>query len=150
MTIEEALNEIEKQISEKHANSKDKLYQKFVAILSLLKEREFSAEQKQALEKKLDELKLSALAHKDLKELKQNLASLLKFLKEELSLLSKGHYTSMGLGLGATFGLLFSIVFLSSLERSLGIALGISFGMVIGLSIGKRLDAQAEAAGMVL
>jgi uncharacterized membrane protein YccC len=150
MTIQEALNVVEKQISEKHENSKDKLYQKFVAILSQLKEREFSADQKQALEKKLDELKLSAIEQKDKKQLKQNLTSLLKFLKEELSLLSKGHYTSMGIGLGSTFGLLFGIVFLSSLERSLGIALGLSLGMIIGLSIGRRLDAQAEAAGTVI
>lgn len=67
-------------------------------------------------------------------------------MKDELSLISEGYYTAIGMSLGMSFGVAIG----ASFGESTGIALGISLGMLIGLAIGRNKDAEAEKQGRVL
>lgn len=95
-------------------------------------------------------LSLQSQAENSKKHFRKALNNFEKFLKDRFSLISKDHYTRLGIGLGTAFGILFGVVVLTSFERSLGISLGLAFGMLIGLSIGRSMDVKAKREGRVL
>lgn len=148
MTLQEAYDFFEGLKSETTKKSDIKIYVKFLHILSELKSREFSSEEIQSIEAELDSL--NSNSENRIKYLKKALRKFEKYLKDSFSLIPKGYYTNLGIGLGSSFGLLFGVVFLSSLERSLGIASGLSIGMLIGLVIGRYMDTRAVSEGRVL
>lgn len=148
MKLQEARNIFEKLRNQTSKKSEIKIFDKFIHILSELNARELSNEELQSIETQLTGLSLTA--EKDIKFYKKALVDFEKFLKENLSLTSKGYYTNIGMGLGMSFGVLFGIVFLSGFERSLGISLGICLGMFVGLLIGRNMDAKAVAEGKVI
>jgi len=71
-------------------------------------------------------------------------------LNTTFSLITKGHYTNLGITFGASIGLVFGVIFLQDLERSLGISLGISAGTLIGIIIAGYLESQAKTAGKLI
>ncbi|WP_339737017.1 hypothetical protein [uncultured Sunxiuqinia sp.] len=151
MTLQEAYNFFERlRIIETTKNSEIRIYEKFLHILSELKNRDFSKVEIQSIEAELDRLNLESNPENRKKHFGKALSKFENFLKNTFSLISTGHYTKLGIGLGSSFGILLGIVFLSSIERSLGIALGMCIGMLIGLIIGRNMDSQAEAAGRML
>lgn len=150
MTLQEAYNFFESLKIESTKKSETRVYEKFLHVLSELKNRDFSKDEIQSIEAELDRLKLASNPGNRKKYFGKALNKFGKFLKNTFSLISKRYYTSIGIGLGSSFGILFGIVILSDLERSLGIALGLSFGMLIGLIIGRNMDSQAKAAGRML
>lgn len=150
MTLQEAYNLFESLITETTGKNEIGLYEDFLRILTELKDRKFSKDEIQSIEAELDRLNLGSNPENRKKHYKKVRIKFEKYLKDTFSLISKGHYTKLGIGLGSTFGILFGIVFLSNVERSLGIALGLSFGMFIGLIIGRIMDSQAKAAGRML
>lgn len=150
MTIQEAYNFVERLRNDSGNKSEIKMYKKFLHILTELKSKEFSKDETQSLETELDGLDLVSRSGNRKKYVKRALSKFENYLKDTFSLISKGYYTNMGIGLGATFGLLFGIVVLSGFERSLGMSLGLSFGMLIGLVIGRSMDAKAISEGRVL
>ncbi|MGD9899813.1 MAG: hypothetical protein AB7T22_11880, partial [Calditrichaceae bacterium] len=149
MTLQEAYNFFENLKIETTNKSEIKVYEKFSHVLSELKSREFSKDEIQSIEAKLDSLNLESNPEKGKKFFKKVLIDFEKYLKDTFSLTSKGYYTSIGIGLGSSFGILLGIVFLSSLERSLGISLGIIIGMITGLIIGQSMDAKAKGESRV-
>ena len=150
MTLQQAANFFESLKTETTKKSEIKVYEKFIHILTELKNREFSKDEIQSLEAELETFNLKSNRENKIKFLKKALSKFEKFLKDNFSLTSKGYYTKLGTGLGSSFGILFGVVFLSGFERSLGIALGLSIGMIIGLIIGKSMDAKAISEDKVL
>ncbi|WP_341224532.1 hypothetical protein [uncultured Arcticibacterium sp.] len=148
MTLKEAKSFFENLRNESSKKSEIKIYNKFIHILTELNNRELSEEEIQSVESKLTSLDLTN--EKSIKFLKKALKDFENFLKENLSLISKGYYTGISMGLGMSFGVLFGIVFLSGLERSMGISLGICLGMFVGLLIGRNMDAKAQEEGNVI
>lgn len=150
MTLIEAINFFENLKIETTKKYEIKVYEKFIHILSELKNREFSNSEIQSLEAELDGLNLKSNPENKKKYFKKALTKFEKYLKNTFSLTSEGYYTNLYSGLGLSFGLLFGVAILSNLERSLGISLGLIGGMIVGSIMGRKKDAEAKAAGKTL
>ena len=150
MTLQEAYNFFENLKTESTKKHEIKVYEKFLHILNRLKIREFSIDETQSLETELDSLNLASKPENKKKYFKKALTKFEKYLKDKLSLTSKGYYTRLYGGLGLSFGLLFGVVFLLSWERSMGISLGLIFGMLIGSIIGRSIDVKAISENRIL
>lgn len=150
MTLMDASNFFESLSTETTNKAEIKVYEKFINILTKLKNREFSKTEIQSIETELDSLNLKAYSNNRKKYINKSFSKFEVYLKDKFSLIQKGYYVNRGIGLGLTFGIIFGIIFLSSFERSLGIALGMSIGMVIGLVIGSSMESQAKSAGKIL
>ena len=150
MTLQEAYNFFESLKNETTRKSEIIVYGKFVHVLSKLKTRKFTKDEIQSIETELENFDLKSKPENNIKFFKKALSKFEKFLKDTLSLTSKGYYTKLGIGLGSSFGILFGVVVLSGFERSLGISLGVILGMLVGLTIGRSLDAKTRSEGRVL
>lgn len=147
MNIIETIKLFEKLITETENKYEIKIYKNFNGILSDLKNRELKEKQIQSIEKELDILKLKANPEKRKRYFKRKLTTFKVYLKKELSLISKGYYTAIGMSLGMCFGVaLGSSVF----GLSSGTSSGLAIGMLIGIVIGRKLDTKAEKEGRVL
>lgn len=150
MTIKNAINLFNRLISETNKKSEIKVYKDFITILTNLENRSFSNSEVQSIESELDTLALDSTATNKKKYFKKALLLFKKYLKETFSLITKGHYITLGITFGSAVGLLFGIVFLSNLERSLGISMGISAGTLFGIIIASYLESQAKASGNLI
>ena len=150
MTLKEAYNFFESLKTETTKKYEIKVYEKFLHILTELKNRAFSKDEIHSIETELDRLNLKSNPENRKKYFKKAHSKFEKYLKETFSLTTKEYYQKLYGGLGLLFGLLFGVAILSNLERSLGISLGMIGGMVVGSLIGRHMDAQAEAAGNML
>lgn len=147
MKINEASDLLKSLIKETTKKSDIKVYQSFLGILTALKNRELTQEDIRSIEEELDILKLKEYPENKKKYLRRKLNEFKKFLKTEFSLISEGHYTSIGIGIGMTMGIAIGT---SIFGAESGVALGISLGMVFGLAIGRNMDNQAEKENRVL
>jgi len=150
MTLQEAYNFFENLSTETTKKYEIKVYEKFLHILSKLKNREFSKDEIQSIETEFDRLNLESNPGNRKKYFKKALSTFEKFLKDTFSLTTKRYYTELGISLGASFGILFGVVFLSSWERSMGISLGLIIGSGIGGAIGRSMDAKAKSEGRMI
>jgi len=146
MTIINALNFFESLLNKTNKKSETKVYKDFITILSALKDRELTEQQFQSIEDKLETLDLRSNPKYRKRYFNKKLNEFKRYLKDELSLISEGYYTAIGIGIGMSLGIAIG----ASFAESTGIALGISFGMIIGLVIGRNKDAEAEKQGRVL
>ena len=150
MTINKATEIIERLLFETSNKREIKVYKKFIQLLNGLKNKTFSEDEIQSIEKKLDQLNLESNPKNRKKYFKKTLNEFEEYLKATFSLIVKGHYATLYSGLGISFGILFGVVFLSSFEQSLGITFGMIIGMVIGSLIGRSMDTKAETEGKTL
>jgi hypothetical protein len=130
-------------ITESDNKSEIKIYEKFILILDDLNSRNLSEEQLKSIEEKLDSLNLNQDSENRKKDFKQKLNLFVGYLKEKLSLISKGYYTSIGMSLGMSFGVALGAAFVN-------ISYGLIFGMLIGMVIGIVKDSKAKKEGRVL
>ena len=151
MTLYEATNLIENLAKQSINKTEIKVYKRFIYILNALNSRDFSKEEKQSIEEKLDSLKLESNPENKKTYFRKALRSFEKYLKDTFSLVPKGHYIGLGTGLGLSFGVVFGIVFLPNMERSMAVSLGIIAGMIVGhVIIGRYLENKATKEGRVL
>lgn len=150
MTLQEAHNFIQNLKTETTNKSESKVYEKFLYILSALKNRTFSNDEIHSIETELDRLNLESNPAKRKKHLKVALTKFEKYLKDKLSLTPEGYYTNLSISLGILFGTVIGVLIGERFEKSLGLSLGISIGMLIGVVIGRHMDSQAKVAGNVL
>ena len=143
MKINTASDFFKNLITETGDKSEIRVYEKFITILSDLKNRDLTQEQMKSIEEELDSLNFNANSNNRKKHFKQKLNQFIKYLKEKLSLISKGYYTAIGMSLGMSFGVAFG----AALEN---VSNGLIFGMLIGLIIGARMDSKAKKEGKVL
>jgi hypothetical protein len=147
MTINEAIEFLEKLINETHNKYEKKVYNEFYYILSDLKNKELTSEQFSILEEELGKLELQTDTPNRKKHVKQKLEIFEKFLKVKFNIITQGYYTAIGMVLGITFGIAFGTAILKS---GSGPGIGLSVGMVIGLVIGKIMDDKAKKENRVL
>ncbi|CAM4101693.1 MULTISPECIES: hypothetical protein [Flavobacterium] len=150
MKIQEAQDFFESLKIKTNNTTEIKVYENFLYILKKLKTREFTKDEIKDIEKELENLNLKSNPLNRKKYFKKAQIKFENYLKDKFSLITKNHYTKIGVGLGSSFGILFGIIFLSSLERSMGIAIGLSIGMLIGIIIGINMDTKALKAGKTI
>ncbi|RAI92173.1 hypothetical protein [Algoriphagus yeomjeoni] len=150
MKIQEAYDIVERLKNKSSSKSQIKIYTSFLQILEKLKGRDFSTEEIQAIETKLDNLTLTSPHADNKKHFGKIIKDFKEYLKENHSLISAGYYSSLGVSMGGAFGVVLGVLFGERFERSSGIALGVSIGMLIGLFIGRHMDSVAVAEGKVL
>jgi len=150
MTLQDAYNFFESLKIETTKKSEIRIYEKFLHILSELKNRDFTTDEIQSIETELDSLNLESNPENRKKYFGKALHKLNEYLKSTFSLIPGGYYVTYGIALGVAFGPVLGVLFMPFFERSLGISAGVCIGMIIGLLAGQYLDSQAKAAGNVL
>jgi len=150
MTLQEANNFFEILKTETTIKSEIKVYEKFLHILTELKNREFSKDEIQSIETEIESLNLKSNPDNRKKFFKKALSKFENYLKDTFSLTSEGYYTNLSVSLGMLFGVVAGVLIGERFEKSMGIAFGICMGLFIGAFIGRRKDAQAKAAGNML
>jgi len=150
MTLQEAYSLFESLKKETTKKSEIKIYEKFLHILSELKNREFSIDEIQSIESELDSLNFEPNRSNNKRDLNKRLKAFKEYLKNKHSLITVGYYTNVGVSMGAAFGIVAGVVFGERFEKSLGLALGISIGMLIGAIIGRSMDAKAKSEGRMI
>ncbi|MFD0992167.1 hypothetical protein [Tenacibaculum geojense] len=121
--------------------SEIKVFDKYIGILSDLKNRDLTQKQIESIELKLEILNLKTESEDRKKYLTKKLSEFEKFLKDNLALISDGHYTGYGMVFGMLIGVLTQLYF--GIYSMLG-------GMVIGMIIGAIMDSEAKKQGRVL
>ncbi len=150
MSISKTVNYLRNLITGTQKKADIRLYEKYIALLSDLENKDLSEEQLSSIEETLNELKLDADTENRKKYLQKQFEKFSGYLKKEFSFITEGYYTTMGVAFGLLFGTAFGTIFGSLFERSLGISLGASFGLIIGVVVGKYLDTEAEKQNRVL
>jgi hypothetical protein len=141
MKIKETLNFFLNLKNDSVEKSEIKVYDKYIEILSDLKNRDLTQNQIQSIESELEVLNLNIESDNRKKHFTKKLTEFEKFLKDKLSLIPEGHYMSYGMIFGMLAGAL--------LQFYIGIYSLIA-GMLIGMVIGAIMDSEALKQGRVL
>jgi len=147
MTINNATKLFENLKSQTQKKSELKIYKEFVEILRALENREMTEVEIQSIETFLSQLELTILPKNNRKYFKKKLNAFKEYLKEEFSLISKGYYAALGIGIGMTFGISIGAAFF---QVGSGVSIGMMFGMFLGMIVGRYMDSEAEKANRVL
>ena len=129
MKLDEASAFFKNLIIESDNKTEIKIYKNFISIFTDLNNRDLSEEQLKSIEEKLDSLNFNENSDNRKKHFKQKLNLFVGYLKEKLSLISKGYYSAIGMSLGMSFGVAFGAAFKN-------VSYGLIFGMLIGMLIG--------------
>ena len=111
MKLDEASAFFKNLIIESDNKTEIKIYKSFISIFTDLNNRDLSEEQLKSIEEKLDSLNFNENSDNRKKHFKQKLNLFVGYLKEKLSLISKGYYTAIGMSLGMSFGVAFGAAF---------------------------------------
>ena len=141
MKIKETLNFFLNLKNDSVEKSEIKVYDKYIEILSDLKNRDLTQNQIQSIESELEVLNLNIESDNRKKHFTKKLTEFEKFLKDKLSLIPEGNYMSYGMIFGMLAGAL--------LQFYIGIYSLIA-GMLIGMVIGAIMDSEARKQGRVL
>jgi hypothetical protein len=141
MKIKETLNFFLNLKNDTVEKSEIKVYDKYIRILSDLKNRDLTQNQIQSIESELEVLNLNIESNNRKKHFTKKLTEFEKFLKDKLSLIPEGHYMS--------YGMIFGILAGALLQFYVGIYSLIA-GMLIGMVIGAIMDSEARKQGRVL
>jgi len=139
MNLNETLDFFKKRLEKSTKKSEIKIDTKFVTVLTNLKERALTKKDYELIDIQLNNLNFDDHSKKNLRK---QLRTFLKYLKEKFALVSEGYYTELGMALGITFG--------AALGSVWEIGMTISFGMLFGLIVGKYMDSEAEKLNKVL
>ncbi|PKG52282.1 hypothetical protein [Olleya sp. 1-3] len=141
MNINETLNFFVNFKKSSNDKSEIKIYDKYIGILSDLKERDLTEKQIKDIESELSNLDLESENHNRKKYYNKKLSEFEKFLKNRLSLILDGHYTFTGMIFGMMIGCI--ATFFIGIFSMIG-------GMIIGMIIGGIMDSEAKKQGRVL
>jgi hypothetical protein len=146
-SIQEVITLLNKDKDQATNSREIKMYTKFIGILRAVERQQLSTQEISQIEIELDFLDLTIPSKNKKKHIKKALNRFMDYLKNNYSLITEGHYTSLGIALGMCFGLAFGTIFN---QDGTGNAMGMCFGMFIGLLIGKHMDNEAEKNNNVL
>ena len=150
MKIHQAINTVEGLLNTREKKSEIKIITSLHQTLHSLDSRSLSTEERYAIEEALDNLLFRDNPESNFKKLKENRDRFMKFLREEMSLVPVGFYTTWGTSLGLCFGAALGGVLQSIYDGSNAIALGTAVGMAIGVVVGNFLDSAATSQKRVL
>ena len=146
MKLRNALEHFQVLASTTDNKRERKTYHRFTGIFTDLNHRNLTDEQIQSIEEKMEELELQMASSNSKKSLKRKLSVFTKYLQQELSLVTEGYYTALGL----TFGVALGVALSPMLERQLGISINMGIGMILGVVVGHYLDTKAAEDNRVL
>jgi len=147
MNINNAISFFEGLLKQTFKKSEIRIYKNFIGLLSDLKNRDLTKEQMSSVERELEILKLRELPQNKKKHLRRKLYDFQEYLKNELSLTTKGYYESIGMSMGMVFGISIGA---SVFGAGSGVSTGLMFGTLIGLIIGRYIDSEREKQNRVL
>jgi hypothetical protein len=125
--------------------SEIKVYNKYIGILSDLKNRDLTRAQTLSIEAELKTMNLKPETKNRKKYYIKKLTEFEKYLKDKLSLIPDGHYMSYGMIFGMMLGTLAGVLF----QFYIGIY-SLLGGMIIGMVIGGIMDSEARKQKRVL
>ena len=146
MKITEAISQVKNAEAFLNKKSIKKSQKEFIAVLTDLENKELTEEEITLTEETLENLLADVNFKENPKEIRRKLNLFKTFLRDKLSIITSGYYTTMGIAMGMCFG----IVFGSVIEKFIGSSVGMTVGMAIGIIIGKKMDSKAEIEGRVL
>ncbi|WP_170179851.1 hypothetical protein [Flavivirga rizhaonensis] len=153
MSIRETTELFEKLLKETNNKHEMKVYESFISILLDLESRGLIERQISQIEENIKILNLKSNPKNKRKYFSKKLTAFKQFLKNEFSLITEGHYTTLGVGLGVTLGMCFGViigiitgVFGNSVRLAIGMALWPALGMIIGLTIGLLIGRNKDIA----
>jgi F0F1-type ATP synthase assembly protein I len=154
MNISDTLKVLNTLLSKADKRSEEKIYKRFIQILSSLEKKNLTAQQLQKVEDKLSSLKLEAKTDNKKKYYTQKLSEFITFLKNEFSFTTEKYYTETGMIydmiFGMSIGLSIGVVFDPALGTSIGLSMGTGIGMALGVVYGSRKDTEAKKQGKVI
>ena len=150
MTLRNAIHEFRQLRGRSNRRSKRRLYSNFIQLLESLEFKSLSFEEMRSLERKLADLLLDLNTRSSARDLRYLLSDFKSFLKEELSLTSKGYYLYMGLVYGGSLGLFIGEILLGDIDQAMGLVIGVSVGAVVGELIGSYIEKEIEASGNLI
>ena len=129
--------------------SEIKVYNKYIGILSDLKNRDLTIAQTLSIEAELKTMNLKPETKNRKKYYIKKLMEFEKYLKDKLSLIPDGHYMSYGMIFGMMLGTLAGVLFqfYIGIYSLLG---GMIIGMIVGMVIGGIMDSEARKQKRVL
>lgn len=154
MTINEAINLLNNQVSQTDKKSEIKTYNCFIRTLTSLSDKDLNENQLQLIQEKLSSLDLNEAPENKKKYYKKKHSELILFLKKEFSFTHKKYYSEMGMIYGLIFGnaigLSIGIAIDPFIGTSIGMSIGTGIGMMFGILYGAKKDAEAERLGNVI
>src|SRR6056297_2171969 len=117
MTLQEAYNFFESLKIETTKKSEIRIYEKFLHILSELKNRDFTTDEIQSIETELDSLNLESNPENRKKYFGKALHKLNEYLKSTFSLIPGGYYITYGIAIGVAFGPVLGVLFGQFFEK---------------------------------
>ena len=147
MKIEEAIQLLEKSISEGGKKEELKLKLSLSNILHELKSKPIDAEKQPELEKQLDQLMLHVDADKE--QLKKGYKTFITVLHKNFSLIPEGHCAGNGLMYGVLAGIFLMLISIIYTESHLEYFLPLA-GMLVGMFIGSVCDRLVKKEGKAL
>lgn len=127
---------LKKQLSKTNKKSEIKTFEKFIALLQNLKEKDLSPEQIDGIESYLHYLELEKIPSFSNEMYKKKLDKFKKYLKTKLRFVPKNHYTTWTASFGLSFAIGFAIQ--NNIDNSIKIGV-VSVALVI-IGIGILMD----------
>ncbi|MEL7533701.1 MAG: hypothetical protein AAFN10_20480 [Bacteroidota bacterium] len=129
-----------------------KSFDKTQALIEDLNQRELPPETKAAIQAQVENLNSSPEELKAYKKaLRKAYSAIVRIVKKDMNLSTKGYYMTMGMSLGmAAFGIPLGIMFGAAMDNMGLMSIGIPIGLGIGMSIGTAMDQKAAKEGRQL
>ena len=131
---------LKKQLSKTNEKSEIKTFEKFIEILSKLKEKDLSPKQIEGIESYIKYLELEKIPSFSNEMFKQKLAKFKKYLRNKLHFVPSNYYTTWA----ASFGLSFAVGF--SVQRNIdyNIKIGVISVALLIIGIGIIMDMRMK------
>ncbi|PQB05756.1 helix-turn-helix domain-containing protein [Aureitalea marina] len=131
---------LKKQLSKTNEKSEIKTFEKFIAILQSLKEKDLSPEQIDGIESYIQFLELEKIPSFSNEMFKQKLTKFKKYLKNKLHFVPNNYYTTWTASFGLSFAVGFAVQ--NNLDNSIKIGV-VSVALVI-IGIGIIMDIRMK------
>ena len=131
---------LKKQLSKTNDKSEIKTFEKFIAILQSLKEKDLSPEQIDGIESYIQFLELEKIPSFSNEMFKQKLTKFKKYLKNKLHFVPNNYYTTWTASFGLSFAVGFAVQ--NNLDNSIKIGV-VSVALVI-IGIGIIMDIRMK------
>ncbi|QHI35061.1 hypothetical protein IMCC3317_04070 [Kordia antarctica] len=138
---------LKRQLSKTKDNAEIKTFEKFISILSNLKEKELPQEQLTKIESYITYLELEKIPSFNNEIFKQKLTKFKRFLKKKLKLVPNNYYTTYAISFAASFAIAFVIQDGIPLTTKLIVVSAALVLIGIGVSIDSKIKRQERAFG---